>query len=79
MIGTHKATEAFANYDSTYGYQFYHIFQGTKTTAKRNAMNNIMSFWSDIFYHRLDGKPYQPSCFMLVLHSLFGMLSHEDT
>jgi hypothetical protein len=45
--------------------------------AKRNAINNIMALWSDLFYHRLDGKPYQPSCFMLVLHSLFGKLSHS--
>jgi hypothetical protein len=77
MLGTHEATKAFANYDSTYGYQFYRIFQGTKSIAKRNAMNNIMALWSELFYHRLDGKPYQPSCFMLVLHSLFGELSRR--
>jgi hypothetical protein len=30
----HKATEAFANYDATHDFQFYHIFQGFKTAAK---------------------------------------------
>ncbi len=49
MLGTHEATKAFASYDSTYGYQFYRIFQGTKSIAKRNAMNNIMALWSELF------------------------------
>jgi hypothetical protein len=75
MLHGHKATEAFANYDGTYRFQFYRIFQGMKTTAKQNAMNNIMALWLELFNHRLDCKPYQPSCIMLVLHSLFGELS----
>lgn len=77
MLRSNKTTEAFANYDGTYDFQFYRIFQGAKTTAKKNAINNIFCLWSDLFYHRLDGKPYQPSCFMLVLHSLFGELSRR--
>jgi hypothetical protein len=32
-----------------------------KTTAKQNAMNNTMALWSELYYHRLDGKPYQCS------------------
>jgi hypothetical protein len=77
MLRAHKATEAFANYDASYDYQFYRIFQGDKTTAKRNAVNNIFGLWSELFYHRLDGKPYQPSGFMVTLHSLFGELSRR--
>jgi hypothetical protein len=77
MLRTHKATEAFAMYDGTYDFQFYRIFQGDKNTAKRNAMNNIFGLWSELFYHRLDGKPYQPSGFMVTLHSLFGELSRR--
>jgi hypothetical protein len=72
MLRAHKATSAFANYDSTYDYQFYRIFQGSKDPAKRNAMNNIFTLWSDLFYYRADGKPYQPNGFMVVLNSLFG-------
>jgi hypothetical protein len=77
MLRAHKATSPFANYDSVYDYQFYRIFQGAKDSAKRNAMNNIFSLWSDLFFHRLDGKPYQPSCFMVVLNSLFGEFSRR--
>jgi hypothetical protein len=77
MLRTHKATEAFAMYDATFDYQFYRIFQGQKTTAKRNAMNNIFGLWTELFYHRLDGKPYQPSGFMVTLHSLFGELARR--
>jgi hypothetical protein len=77
MLRTHKACEAFAMYDGTYDYQFYRIFQGEKTTAKRNAMNNIFGLWAQLFYHRLDGKPYQPSGFMVTLHSLFGELARR--
>ena len=77
MLRTHKATEAFAMYDSTYDFQFYRIFQGEKTTAKRNAMNNIMALWTELFYHRLDGKPYQPAAFMVALHALFGELARR--
>lgn len=77
MLGSHKATAALAKYDDTYDFQFYRIFQGEKTTAKRNAMNNIMGLWTELFYHRLDGKPYQPSVFMVTLHSLFGELSRR--
>jgi hypothetical protein len=40
MLCTHKATEAFVNYNGTYDFQeFYHIFQGMKTTANQNTMN----------------------------------------
>jgi hypothetical protein len=77
MLRSHKVTEAFANYDGTYDYQFYRIFQGDKTPAKRNAMNNIFGLWAKLFYHRLDGKPYQPSGFMVTLHSLFGELARR--
>jgi hypothetical protein len=77
MLHTHKATKAFAMYDDTYNFQFYRIFQGDKTTARRNAINNIFGLWSEILYHRLDGKPYQPSGFMVTLHLLFGDLSHH--
>jgi hypothetical protein len=38
-------------------------------------VNNIFGLWSELFYHRLDGKPYHPSGFMVTLHSLFGELS----
>jgi hypothetical protein len=64
-------------YDGTYDYQFYRIFQGQKTTAKKNAMNNIFALWTNLFYHRLDGKPYQPSGFMVTLHSLFGEMARR--
>jgi hypothetical protein len=77
MLRTHKATEAFAMYDSSYDYQFYRLFQGDKTRAKRNAINNIFLLWSKLFFHRLDGKPYQPSGFMVTLHSLFGELARR--
>jgi len=77
MLRTHKDTASFAMYDGTYDYQFYRIFQGQKTTAKRNAMNNIFGLWTELFYHRLDGKPYQPSGFMVTLHSLFGELGRR--
>jgi hypothetical protein len=77
MLRAHKACEAFAMYDDTYDFQFYRIFQGEKTTAKRNAMNNIFGLWAKLFYHRLDGKPYQPSGFMVTLHSLFGELARR--
>jgi hypothetical protein len=77
MLRAHKATQAFAMYDGTYDFQFYRIFQGDKTTAKRNAINNIFGLWSELFYHRLDGKPYQPSGFMVTLHSLFGEMSRR--
>jgi len=77
MLRTHKDTEAFAMYDATYDFQFYRIFQGEKSTAKRNAMNNIFGLWTNLFYHRLDGKPYQPSGFMVTLHSLFGELARH--
>jgi hypothetical protein len=60
MLCTHKATEAFANYDASYDYQFCRIFQGNKTTAERKAVNNIFGLWSELFYHRLNCKPYQP-------------------
>jgi hypothetical protein len=71
MLRSHKVTEALAMYDSTYDFQFYRLFQGEKTTAKINAVNNIMARWTQLFYHHLNGKPYQPSAFMVVLHSLF--------
>jgi hypothetical protein len=77
MLRAHKACEAFAMYDDTYDFQFYRIFQGEKTTAKRNAMNNIFGLWAKLFYHRLDGKPYQPSGFMVTLHLLFGELARR--
>ena len=77
MLRTHKDTEAFAMYDSTYDFQFYRIFQGQKTTAKKNAINNIFALWTELFYHRKDGKPYQPSGFMVSLHSLFGELARR--
>ena len=38
---------------------------------------NIFLLWSKLFYHRLDGKPYQPSGFMVTLHSLFGEMSRR--
>jgi hypothetical protein len=38
-------------------------------------MNNTMALWTEIFYHGLDGKPYQPAIFMVAVHSLFGELS----
>jgi hypothetical protein len=63
MLHGNKATKAIANYDATYNFQFYRIFQGAKkTTAKQNAMNNIFALWAELFYYHLDGKPYQPSC-----------------
>ncbi len=34
MLGTHEATKAFANYDSTYGYQFYRIFKAQRVWLK---------------------------------------------
>jgi hypothetical protein len=71
MLRSHKDTVAFANYDAMYDYQFYRIFQGHKTQAKQNALNNIFGLWAKLFYHRLDGKSYQPSGFMVTLHSLF--------
>ena len=77
MLRTHKDTASFAMYDGTYDFQFYRIFQGQKTTAKRNAMNNIFGLWTELFYHRLDGKPYQPSGFMVTFHSLFGELARR--
>ena len=77
MLRAHKATEAFAMYDGQFDFQFYRLFQGDKTRAKRNAMNNIFLLWSELFYHRLDGKPYQPSGFMVTLHSLFGEMSRR--
>jgi hypothetical protein len=40
--------------------------------AKINGMNNIMALWTKLFYHRLDGTPYQPATFMVALSSLFG-------
>ena len=40
-------------------------------------MNNIFGLWSELFYHRLDGKPYQPSGFMVTLHLLFGKLARR--
>ena len=76
-LRTHSAMEALANYDATYDYQFYRIFNGDKTNAEKNAMNNIFGLWSQLSYHRLDGKPYQPSGFMVSLHSLFGELAHR--
>jgi hypothetical protein len=75
MLRTHKATEALAMYNATYDFQFYRLFQGNRSNAKRNAMNNIFALWTELFYHRLDGKPYQPSVFMVTLHSLFGKLA----
>jgi hypothetical protein len=36
-----------------------------------------MARWTQLFYHPLDGKPYQPSTFMVVLYSLFGELTHH--
>jgi hypothetical protein len=63
-------------YDGQFDFQFYRLFQGEKTRAKRNAINNIFLLWSKLFYHRLDGKPYQPSGFMVTLHSLFGEMAH---
>lgn len=77
MLRSNKATEALAMYDATYDFQFYRIFQGDKTQSKRNAMNNIFAHWSELFFHRLDGKPYQPSGFMVSLHSLFGELARR--
>ncbi len=77
MLRAHKATKAFAMYDGQFDFQFYCLFQGDKTRAKRNAMNNIFLLWSELFYHRLDGKPYQPSGFMVTLHSLFGEMSRR--
>jgi hypothetical protein len=35
MLRSHKDTVAFANYDAMYDYQFYRIFQGHKTQAKK--------------------------------------------
>jgi hypothetical protein len=68
--------EALAMYDATYGFQLYRLFQGEdRTNAERNAMNNIFALWTELFCHRLDRKPYQPSVFMLTLHSLFGELA----
>jgi hypothetical protein len=72
MLRSHKVTESMAMYDSSYDFQFYRLFQGDKTPAKKNALNNIMKRWTQLFYCRLDGKPYQPSVFMVLLHSLFG-------
>jgi hypothetical protein len=77
MLRSNKATEALAMYDETYDFQFYRLFQGEKTTNKRNVMDNIFAHWSELFYHRLDGKPYQPSGFMVSLHSLFGELARR--
>jgi hypothetical protein len=77
MLGAHKATEALAMYDATYDFQFYRLFQGDRTNAKRKAMNNIFALWTELFYHCLDGKPYQPSVFMLTLHSRFGGLARR--
>jgi hypothetical protein len=77
MLRSHKVTEALAMYDATYDWQFYRLFQGEKTTARKNALNNIMARWTQLFYFRLDGKPYQPSAFMVVLHSLFGELTRR--
>jgi hypothetical protein len=77
MLRCNKATEALAFYDGSFDFQFYRIFQGPKTTAKKNAMNNIFSLWSKLFFHRKDGLPYQPNCFMLLLHSLFGEFSRR--
>jgi hypothetical protein len=34
-----------------------------------------MTCLTQLFYHRLDGKPYQSSAYMVVLHSLFGELT----
>jgi hypothetical protein len=34
MLGTHEAKKAFANYDSTYGYQFYRIFKAQRVWLK---------------------------------------------
>jgi hypothetical protein len=74
MLHTHKkVTKALATYD----FQFYRLFQGKKTTAKTNALNNTMARWMQLFYHHLDGKPNQPSTFMVVLHSLFGKLTRR--
>jgi hypothetical protein len=75
MLCTHKATKAFAMYDGQYDFQFYCLFQGDKTRAKKNAINNIFQLWSKLFYHWLDGKPYQPLGFMVTLHLLFGKLA----
>jgi hypothetical protein len=77
MLCTNKATEVFAMYDATYDFQFYQIFQGQKTTAKKNALNNMSTPWFKLVYHRLDRKPYQPAAFMVALHSLFGKLSQH--
>jgi hypothetical protein len=47
------------------------------TNAKRNAMNKIFAPWTELFYHHLDGKAYQPLMFMLTLHSIFGELARR--
>jgi hypothetical protein len=80
MLCTHKGTKAFAMYNGQFDFQFYRLFQGDKTRAKRNAVNNIFLLWSELFYHRLDSKPYQPLGFIVTLHSLFGeMLRRGST
>jgi hypothetical protein len=77
MLRTHKATEALAMYDASFDFQFYRLFQGDKCTAKKNAINNIFLLWSKLFYHRIDGKPYQPAAFMVVIKTLFGELARR--
>jgi hypothetical protein len=76
MLRTHKA-KAFAMYDGQFDFHFYRLFQGNKTRAKMNAINNIFQLWSELFYHWLDGKPYQPLGFKVTLHLLFGKLAHQ--
>jgi hypothetical protein len=74
MLRTHRATEALANYDE---FQFYRLFQGEKCASKKNALNNIFALWTKLFYHRQDGKPYQPATFMVLLKTLFGELARR--
>jgi hypothetical protein len=40
-------------------------------------MNNIMVLWTKLFYHHLDGKPYQPAAFMVALHLFFSTLAQR--
>lgn len=44
MLRSNKTTEAFANYDGTYDFQFYRIFQGAKTTAKKTPSTTYFAF-----------------------------------
>jgi hypothetical protein len=44
---------------------------------QKETPRTTFALWTELFYHRLDGKPYQPLVFMLTLHSLFGELARR--